>query len=206
MLGEPDVERSLREVLKGLLAEVEAEIGHLEERRERIAELLAGEHLEAPPPSPTFEMFMERLGEHLPEEASAEVWEQEERLWAALDAYDWPEGYRETWEAVARYYAERPEEHRQLVAFGERVAALANEPADSPEVERLARECVGFLGSNPGLAELSEQPLWARGPFGQVMSDLLAANLSPAQRRFIELANEYGSRGDEQPHHRGGEL
>jgi len=146
VLGEPGgSERPLGEVLEGLLTETEAEISRLEERRARISELLAGEGVEAPEPSPTFKVFLERLSEHPPTGVSPEFWEQEERLWATLDAYAWPEGYREMWEAMADYYAAHPEAYRRMVAVGERLAALAHEPEGSPEVERLARDLASLL-------------------------------------------------------------
>jgi DNA-binding transcriptional MerR regulator len=189
VLGDPGDERPLREVLGMLLGEVEAEIGRLEARRRRISVLLAGEGLEPTPHSPTFEMFKERLEEHLPPEMSAGVWEQEERLWATLDAYDWPEGYRETWEAVAGYYADHPEEYRQMTALGERIAALADEPDMAPEIERLARDLARFFAENSGLPGASGGPAWAEGPLGRAMSGLMMAQLSPAQARCLELVN-----------------
>ena len=150
VLGEPGGERPLREVLGELLGEVEKEIGHLQGRREAIKALLAGEDPEAPPPSPTFEMLKRRLGEHLPDGVSPALWEREERLWATLDAYRWPEGYREMWEAFARHYAERPDEYRKMVALGERLEALADAPADVPKVEELAGELARFHADPPG--------------------------------------------------------
>lgn len=189
VLGEPGREAPLREVLEGLLDEVEAEIEKLGERRRRISELLAGEELETSEPSPTFEMFREKLGEHLGE-ISAEVWEQEEKLWATLDAYDWPEGYRETWETVARHYAEHAEQLRRMVALSERVSALADVPEDSPEVEQLAEDLFRSVGDNLFPEAFPETPPWTEGPLGKVFTELWATNFSPAQRRLFELIEE----------------
>lgn len=201
LLGDADDRLSMRETLKALHAELSVEIDHLKERRARIEELLAREDLDsiedAGEPSPTFEIMRERLEKRLPETVSAEAWALEEKIWATLDAFEWPEGYRETWETVAQQFAERPEGLRRMVALGERMAALADLPEDSPEVERLAEDMARFARSNPFPEELSEQPPWAEDRLGVVYSDLLMANFSPAQRRVIELANEYESRDGE---------
>lgn len=191
VLGEPGREAPLREVLEGILDKVETEIRELQERQRMVSELLAGEDLETSEPSPTFEMFRERLGEHL-EELSAEVWEQEEKLWATLDAYDWPEGYRETWETVARHYAEHPEQLRRMVALSERISDLADVPEDAPEVEQLAEDLFRSVGDDLFPEAFPETPPWTEGPLGKVFSELLATNFSPAQRRLFELVEERG--------------
>ena len=50
-----------------------------------------------------------------------------------LDAFEWPEGYEEENEELFRYYAEHPEEYREIVAVGERLAALAHAPEEDRE-------------------------------------------------------------------------
>ena len=51
-----------------------------------------------------------------------------------LDAFEWPEGYEEKNEELFRYYAGHPEEYREIVALGERLAALAHAPEEDPEI------------------------------------------------------------------------
>jgi DNA-binding transcriptional MerR regulator len=195
VLGEPEGEPRLRAVLEALLSEVEAEMGRLKERKGRIEALLAREDLDAlgagdpEGPSPTYERVKEILGHRLAD-IDPEILEQEERLFAALDSYAWPSDPAEPYEALARYYADHPEAYATLVRIGERLAALADAPEDSPEIERLAADAVRFYGENPLPKELPEAPEWAEGPLGLIFSEVMLAELSPAQRRWAELVRE----------------
>lgn len=186
----------LTKVLEVLLSETEQRIRSLEERRTKLKDLLekGPDALESAGVSPTFEAIKETFGDRL-SGISPELLEQEEALWATLDAFEWPDDYGEAWTSVARYYAGRPDQHRAWISLGEQVVALKDVPEDSPEVERVAREFACELKANPLPPELSEPRGWAGGPIGQVMSDLMAQNFSPAQRRFMELVAEYGSTG-----------
>jgi len=73
-----------------------------------------------------------------------------------------------------------------LFALEERFAALANEPEDSPEVERLAEEYAhcSELGLLQG-AFSATNPLGSRQLEGALI-DLTATMVSPAQRHFSE--------------------
>ncbi len=194
VLGESGSDLPLKSVLETLLGEVSTEIERLEKRRKDIEALLEEELDfigEPPGPSPTFELLKQTLAEHLPGEASAEALEQEEKFWATLDAFDWPSDYRGMLETVTRYYAERPEQFREMLAFEERFMSLKDEPEDSPEVERTAEMYARVADSNPWSAELMEGSGWAQGPYGHVASDLMSSNFSPSQLRLIQLLGEY---------------
>jgi len=195
VLREPAGEPTLRAVLEALRSEVEREIGRLEERKGRIEALLAREDLdeagaEPPgPPSPTFERLKGIMGDRLAD-VDPGILEQDERLFAALDAYSWPSGHAEPYWALARYYAEHPEAYADLVRIGERLAALADAPEDSPEVERLAEAAVRLYEEKPLPAGLMEPPAWSNGPLGGMFTEVMLAELSPAQRRWAELVRE----------------
>lgn len=193
VLGAPSGSPTLRAALEALLGEVGTEIERLRERKGRIEALLAKEDLGAPgllePPSPTFERIKGFLGERL-EEVSPEAVEQDERLFAALDAYSWPEGHAEPYEAMARHFAAHPDEYRRMAALGEGLAALAYAPEDSPEVERLAEEAVRFFGEEQPPEWLPQDAGWPEGPLGEVYSEVMLAELSPAQRRWFALVRE----------------
>lgn len=76
------------------------------------------------------------LGGHL-SGVSESALKQDKKLWSVLDAFEWPEGYEEKNEELFRYYAGHPEEYGELVAVGERLAALAEDvPEEDPDVER----------------------------------------------------------------------
>ncbi|MGH3147022.1 MAG: MerR family transcriptional regulator [Rubrobacter sp.] len=193
VLGEAEGEISLRSILEKLRVEVEVEIGHLEERRERIEEMLSRESLEAVEASPSFELAMDLLGEHL-SGVSEKVLEQEKWFWSSLDAFEWPEGYEEGNEKLFRYYASHPEEYRALVLVGERLAALMDVPEEDPEVERVAEDLLRYFEENPLPEEYLARPPWSEGPLGQTLIELMMSNMSPAQRRCMGLLIEQADR------------
>ncbi|MGF1473878.1 MAG: MerR family transcriptional regulator [Rubrobacteraceae bacterium] len=195
ILGDPEDGRTLRESLVALHREVSAEIEKLEGRRQRIEELLAREDLteaagEAPEKPYALELAEELLGKHL-SEVSTELWEQERQLWATLDAFEWPEGYREMQELITLYYADRPDELREMIAISERLATVAELPEDAPEVGRLAEDLARHLEQTPFPNNPLEGSPLASGPLSEVFSEVLLANLSPTQRRVMELMRQY---------------
>ncbi len=200
ILGGPADERSLREVLRSLHAELSARIAALEERRGRIERLLAGDlpdALDRPAAAPPTLAMLERLlEEHLPAISPA-LRRQEEGMWAILDAFRWPEGLGEGWRNVARHYAAHPEQLRQLHALSERMVALAALPEDAPEVERLAAELARYLRDNPLPTDLAEGLPALDDPLARTLGDLLGAELSPAQRRLMKLVRRHGAVGGE---------
>ena len=189
VLGEGAGELSLRTTLNALREDVQTEITRLEERRRRIDEALSREDPEAAEASPSFERALELLGEHL-SGVSASALEQEKKLWSVLDAFEWPEGYEQENEELFRYYAEHPEEYRELVAVGERLAALADVPEEDPEVERVAEELWSYFEKNPPPENL-ERSAWAsQDPIGETLVGLTMSVFSPAQRRVMTLLVE----------------
>lgn len=188
ILGDTDVGSSLRSVLSILLTEMESDISRLEERRVRLTSLLALEDPEAEEP-PTFALVKERLGEYLTR-VSPELLEQERKMWAILDAFEWPEGYEEGRDELLRYFEGDPEGYLATFSLGERLAALADVPEGSPEVERAAEELFRHLVDNPLPEGMLEQPPWTAGPLGEMMSELMLSSFSPAQRRVIGLIEE----------------
>lgn len=194
VLGETDGENSLRDVLVGLLAEVSTDMEKLEGRRRRLEELLAQQEgaisFEASDKPYAIELAEEHLGEHL-SEVSPKLWEQERRMWSTLDAFEWPEGYREMQELITLYYADRPEEYRRMLDISERLATLAELPEDSPEVESLAEDLAGHLEHTPFPEDpLEGSPLFS-GPVGEVFAEVLQSNFSPAQQRAMELVRRH---------------
>ena len=200
VLGEPGGGESLREAFSKLYKEVSAEIEVLEERRRRLKELLAQKELEVYTGSPgkpyAVELAEEHLGGHL-SGISPELWEQERKMWATLDAFEWPDGYKEMQELITFYYAEHPEEYLKMLDISERLAALAELPEDSPEVEKLAEDFAQHLEQTPFPNNPLKGSSLASGPFGEVFSEVLLTNLSPAQRRVTELMLEYFEEGSD---------
>lgn len=158
VLGMPGSGTGLRNVLEALLAEVEGQLGVLEERRDRLRETLAREDPEAPEGEPRAMKLAEAyLGEHL-KEASASLIEQERKMWATLEAFEWPEEYANVQEFLVRYYAQNPQEYRAALELEERLVLLADLPGDSPEVEALVEDYVRYVQTSPLTEELRRGP------------------------------------------------
>jgi DNA-binding transcriptional MerR regulator len=203
ILGEPDHEHEqmLRNALQSLVEELTAQILELEERREMLKKLLAKETidqaqpLDEKPPSLYLGQVREQLGAYL-SNISEEYWMWSEKIDAMLGAFHWPESYREMVKGTVQHIAAQPEQYKQLFALEERFAALANEPEDSPEVERLVEDYArcSELGLLQGLF-VENNPLGNR-PLENAMIDLAETMVSPAQRRFFEeLSRKLGSSG-----------
>lgn len=202
ILGEPDHEHEqmLRNALQSLVEELTAQILELEERREMLKKLLAKETIDqAQPldekPSLYIALVREQLGAYL-SNISEESWEWSEKIDAMLGAFHWPEGYRETIRDAVQYIATQPEQFKQLFALEERFAALANEPEDSPEVERLAEDYARSGELRQLQATFSTMASLGSRQLGNAMIDLTETMVSPAQRRFFEeLSRKLGSSG-----------
>lgn len=194
VLGETGGENSLKKVLAALLVEVSSEIDLLEERRRRLESMLAQEDpevsIESSEKPYAIELAEEHLGEHL-SQISVELWEQERKMWSTLDAFEWPEGYKEMQEFITFYYADRPDEYRKMLDISEHLAHLADLPEDSPEVERVAQDLAGHLEQTPfPEGPLEGSPLTS-GPVGEVFAEILNSNFSPAQQRAMELVHKH---------------
>lgn len=199
VLGGEDEAAVLRNVLEVLWTQVNGQIGRLEERRDQIEGMLARDDLEAAGPSPTFEKAMALLGDRM-SGVSGRALEQEKKMWATLDAFDWPEGYEEENEEFLHYYAARPEEHRALIEIGERLSDLEEAPENDPRIEAVAKDLVHHFEEFPLPEEWAEGSMWAsEGPIGQAMLGLMASSFSPAQRRVMALVGEYAARQEGTP-------
>lgn len=185
-------ERSLRDVLQSLLAELTAEIQSLEEQRERIATLLKEESIEilasSSNTSPTLEYVKEHFGEHL-SGVSEEVLKLDAKIFSQLDAFNWPESYHEGIQLMMQNVAEYPPLYQQMLGLAERITALASLPENAPEVDQLIED---VLASDelPALFSMQSE-LLTRMPqmastFADVLSELTRDTLSPAQLRFLE--------------------
>jgi|SRR5947209_4126294 len=186
-------ERSLRDVLQSLVAELTAEIQSLEEQRERIATLLKEENVDilaaSSQTSSTLEYVKEHFGEQLPG-ASEELLKLDTKIFSQFDAFNWPESYHEGLQLMVQYVAEHPPLYQQILVLAERITALASLPEDAPEVDQLIED---VLASDELQALFSMQSEFSErvgerlaSPIADVLSELTSDTLSPAQRRFLE--------------------
>jgi hypothetical protein len=171
--------------------ELTAQILELEERREMLKKLLAEDTLNQPqlpgeePSSMYLQIIRDQLGAYLAN-ISEESWKWSEKLDALLGTFHWPESYQETLKNVVQHIAEQPEQYKRLFALEERFAALAHEPEDSPEVERLAEDYArsGELGQLQTM--FGTNTALGSHRLENTMMDLATTLISPAQRRFFE--------------------
>jgi DNA-binding transcriptional MerR regulator len=184
-----DAEKTLRQALRSLVEELSAQILELEERRSLLQALLDSDQLE--PSEEETRLFFsadlkERLAPYL-SGLSTEYLEWGQRVDALLGSFHWPAGYRQVFQTAMGHIADHAERYRQLFALEERLAALANLPADAPEVEQLAED----YASNPEFLDLFKQlgqfEGWEQGPFSAALMDLMSTQVLPAQKRFFEL-------------------
>ena len=184
VLGQPDHEHILRDVLNVLRDGIDAQIAALHERRDRIDRLLTGPVLHVGKASPTSARMQEELRHLLPPVSDA-LWQHDEQFWALLDAVHGPEHYEAVTRALAANAAAHPEVYARLAGWAERFVALAALPADTPEVERLVED---VLQAADVLAMLQTLPVPATEQLvtDAGFADLLAETFSPAQRRVLD--------------------
>lgn len=199
LLGTPELdEGSLRRVLEHIAGEVDAQIGQLQARRDRIQRILAREALGnmdyANDTPPLLEFAAARLLEHgiVPSEAA---WEQDRAIFGALDELHIPDDDRMRLNGAVARVLENPELMRRVVEIGERFVALAGEDPDSPAVACLVEDALssGWLEQlqqlqppgyyDPGDTRDSSQ---SSDVLGMLLSELTTSALAPAQLRFIE--------------------
>lgn len=201
ILGKPDREHepALRRALQALVEELSAQILELEERRDRLQQLLAQDSVEPAqlPGEPAHPLYLDAVKEHLGayfSHISEEQWKWSEKIDALLGSFKWPMDYREMLQKMVQHVAAQPDQYQQLLALEERFVALADEPEDSPEVERLVEAYI-----NSGEVELLHATFLANVPamnaqLGHTMGDVAAAIAAPAQRRFFqEMARKMSS-------------
>jgi DNA-binding transcriptional MerR regulator len=193
VLGTPDTALTLGGVLGAVREDVERQIALLVARREAIDRLLGGDlgaGIEELRPTPAaIARIGELLAAHLPE-ASGELRRQEERVWALIEAFDWPGEYVAGFHAITEHYAAHPEALRELHALSERMLALAHLPPEAPEVHELAAAFRRFQRDYPIPTALLPDVTDPAQPFARAFGELLRAQLDPAQHRLMALLGD----------------
>jgi DNA-binding transcriptional MerR regulator len=204
LLGEPEHQHTLWDVLQSLDKELAAQIQALEERRNKIRALLDEDtlatldHLSAD--SPTFQFVQERLAQHRPH-INPTLWEQEAQAYALLDGFKWsrdqPGVMMNLAQHLVGYITEHPEEYQQLLALGERLVALTSLPEDAPEVQQLVEDFVHYFEKYPFLPDLRKRVPQLENPFPQLLEELMMPLYSPGQIKVLnELARRISKEGN----------
>lgn len=192
LLQEPSRAGVARDILRTLEEEVTAQIAELEVRREHIRELLAQAStdvlMQTQELPPTLKLLHESLGEQVAFDPTTTAYA--EQLWVQLDVLLWKHAeYRQQQRELIQHIAAHPEMRAQLANLMTRVAALAEAPAETEEVENLAEEIVRLRTQNPILAKMIAIGEGLEQPTADLLAQALtgAAELTPAQRRLFDL-------------------
>lgn len=200
-LGNTEDGKSLREVLYSLREELQAEKASLEERLEKIEQLLTGEHIsleEEASSSDSFKKITYLLGpEKIDHYAHScpELYTQHKKIYGILDHFKWGADYQGTIQSLAIFFDTHPKEYEMSIQLGARLSKLAQLHEDDPEVESLARDSADFIKSVPLLKEmLCTKRQGVQEPFVNVYQDLISEVRSPAQTRHGQLMYEFLSK------------
>jgi DNA-binding transcriptional MerR regulator len=196
VLGHPDDDpRALGDVLEQLLAMCDEQIRALQARRARIAALLAAQSTNS---GAALDELVSVQTPELLAWAQAQVsidlqylkptiWTWDARVLSLLESFHWPEGHLQGMREITAQLLQQPEAMHHLVGMLERFVALAGEPKDSPQVERLADEYEHSDLRTLLASGAAEQTPPVKDVYGEAMGDILLSALSPAQRRCLGL-------------------
>lgn len=197
ILGDSPNDKTLREVLQSLKAELLREKKVLEERVAKIDSLLNEESLsldEDIGKSNSFQMITEILGSEQMEnyaQTSPELFHQQQKIFGILDDFNWGENYKETFRALANYFKNHPEQYQIALDYRARLAKLSQLPEGSPEIEALARESANFIKSIPPLRKLLCNQPGIHQSFESLYTDMVAQIISPARLKHMQLMQKY---------------
>jgi DNA-binding transcriptional MerR regulator len=196
ILGDTKNQNNLSDVLKSLQSELLKEKMIIEDQLSRIEMLLKQKKMldETSFQSGAFQMVTEILEPDQVEnyvKSSPELFEQHRNIFGIIEDFQWGEGYKENFSAIAEYFKLHPEQYRIALEFAKRLARLREMSEEDPEVEILAREGSEFIKSIPFLSEM----LCDRSGFGityeNLFNDMAKDVRSPAQMRHKQLIQKY---------------
>ncbi|KOA21330.1 HTH-type transcriptional regulator ZntR [Clostridium homopropionicum DSM 5847] len=125
------------------------------------------------------------------DQSSSELFEQRSNMFGILEDFQWGEGYKENFRAIAEYFKLHPEQYEMALEFGKRLTRLKEMSEEDPEVETLAREGAEFIKSIPFLKEI----LYDKSGFGityeNLFNEMAKVVLSPAQMKHKKLIQKY---------------
>lgn len=194
ILDSDDPDHLLRETLRNIHREIVRQRQSLAERQERIESFLAEQGtlqtLAQPPDhSPTADMLQAMIGE-LAAQFPPALLNAEKMVFAHLDSFHWPAEYADYWQQTAEFLlTHRDELFGFLQILGAKLLALADLPAEDPQIEQWAAEMrASEAFTLPGISFLPTPPATpVSSVFQQVLLSAFEVGYTPAQRRFLEL-------------------
>lgn len=197
ILGHTQNNRSLKEVLQSLHAELLVEKKNIDEQLSKI-EILLSQQIEVLEEtsfdSESFKMITEILEPEQVEnykELCPELFEQQCNIFGIIDDFQWEKDYRKSFGKIAEYFKLHPEQYKIALEFGKRLSKLKQMSEDDPEIENLAKESAAFIKSEPFLKEM----LNGRNGFDvtkeNLFNEISNKFLSPAQIKHKKLIQKY---------------
>ncbi len=190
LVADSDARKLLQEYLKSREQEITGQIRTLESQLASVRMMMAqhsAELSESLGDPPSYQYIRGALGREL-YESNPGMARQEKQLCEILDGYEWDTGHEQLLSDVAAHFQNNPDLLQRFVDLGIRLHELAAVPANSLEVEELARDYATALAelSIPGLPSPGSYP---ESPFASLMDEMLQDALSPSQARFMELCH-----------------
>jgi DNA-binding transcriptional MerR regulator len=190
ILGAPESERSMRQVLEELAAEFDSQIAALQARRDRIYQLLEESGCDIADRSSSDSAILALARAEIARQGlavSKDLLLQDTRLLGLLEDLQWPGmGLKDLLAAERAIFADS-DQHRTLLEWAEGFAGLAHVAEDDPVVVRLADK----LRTSPELRAfiaVAPKESYLDAPFGNMLQEVLFSTLSPAQLRCLDLA------------------
>lgn len=197
ILGNTQSNKSLKDVLQLLQAELIDEKSNIEKQLSQIEVLLSNqvEILEETPfDSESFKMITgilepEQVKNY--KEICPELFNQQHNIFSIIDDFQWEEDYQENFRKISEYFKVNPDRYKVALEFAKRLSKLKYMAEDDLEVEKLAKESAAFIKSEPELKEL----LYGKKGFEEInenlLDEILNKFLSPAQMKYKKLIQKY---------------
>lgn len=197
ILGHAQNNKSLREVLQSLHAELLIEKKNIEKQLSEIEILLNRETEELEETSfesESFKMITEILSPEQVEnykESYPDLFNQQRNIFGIIDDFQWKKDYQENFKKIAEYFRSHPEKYEIALEFGKRLSNLKRAYEDDPEIENLAKESAEFIKNDSFLKKM----LYGQNGFEitneSLFNEISNKFLSPAQIKHKKLMQEY---------------
>jgi len=198
ILGEAKNKRSMRDVLNSLRSELQTEKENLEERLAKIDTLLSNESISLDEDvlgEVSFKIITETIGvdqTELYEQKCPELFEQQRKLHNLLDDFEWGEAYKATFQALAQYFKDNPEQYQNSLDLGVRLNELIKlSKDDDSEIETLAQEAATFIKNIPRLKEILCNHSGFVYPFRSLYNKMAEDVLTPVEIKFNQLLQRF---------------
>jgi DNA-binding transcriptional MerR regulator len=197
ILGDTQSQRTLKEVLQSLQAELLNEKKNIDEQLSKIEILLSQQPVELEETSLESDLFQKVTQALAPEQmesyaAVPELFEQQRNTFGILEDFNWgKEEYQENFRLMAEYFKSHPEQFKKALEFGRRLARLKQLSEDDPEIENLAKEGAAFIKSVPFLKEMLHDKSGLGKRNENLLNEMSKNVLSPAQLKHKQLIQKY---------------